>query len=122
MSRPRRYLFRFLGLAAVLLISATFAVPLIAGYGKAGELSRAAYDRIKLGMARPEAEAVLGDWPRQGVRAHGDCVTVGWEAPDGATIEVDFDARGRVTGKQIAEDDSSLAERVKRLVMRFPFR
>jgi hypothetical protein len=72
-------------------------------------------------MARPEAEAVLADWPRQLVRRHGDSVTVGWEAPDGATIEVDFDARGRVTGKQIAEVDPSLPARMDRLIRRLSF-
>jgi hypothetical protein len=108
-------------LAGVLLLSASLVAALLVVRIPRGEPSRKAYDRIKIGMARPEAEAILGDWTRQLVRRHRDTVTVGWEGPDGATIEVDFDARGRVAGKQIAENDRPLAEVVQRLLKHVQF-
>jgi YD repeat-containing protein len=74
-----------------------------------------------MGMARQEAEAILGDWPRRLARSHSDSVTVGWEAPDGATIEVDFNSHGRVTGKHFAESDQSFSGRIERIISRFPF-
>jgi hypothetical protein len=111
----------FLGSSAGLLLGAAAAAALLVGAGSGGAASRAAYERVKIGMVRPEAEAALGDWPHEVVRSGAGWVTVGWEAPDGATIEVDFDGRGRVTGKQIAEADSSLAGRARHLLRYLPF-
>ena len=94
-------------LAGFPLILVILATAFLIGYGVADEPSRATYDRIKMGKTRQGAETILGDWPRQLVREHRGSVTVGWEAPDGAMIEVDFDPRGRVTGKHFAESDGS---------------
>jgi hypothetical protein len=109
---------RCLSLAACLVISAILAIPLLVGFGNAGESSRATYDRIKMGMTRPEAEAIQGNWPQRWVRSHRVSVTVAREAHDGAMIEVDFDSNGRVTGKAFSEGDQSLAARMKRFVER----
>ena len=122
MPSPRRLLRRCLYLAGFLLIPAILAIPLFVGFGNAGEPSRATYDRIKMGMTRQEAEAILGDWPQRWVSSHRDFVTVGREAADGAMIEVDFDSGGKVTGKHFSEGDQSLAARMKRLRERLHLR
>ncbi|HEX5272771.1 MAG TPA: hypothetical protein VFW33_19875 [Gemmataceae bacterium] len=110
----------FLGSAAGVMLATTVAAALLAGAWSGGDTSRAAYERVKIGMARPEAEAALGDWPHEPVRAGARWVTVAWEVPDGGTIEVDFDARGRVTGKHVTEADTSLAGRARRLLRHLP--
>jgi hypothetical protein len=112
----------FLASAALLLLGTAAAAALLAGAGAGGDPSRAAYERVRIGMARPEAEAAFGDWPHAEARAGAGWVTVGWEAPDGATIEVDFDARSRVTGKHIAETDSWLVGEMHRLASRVRLR
>jgi hypothetical protein len=116
MPLPSRLWRPCLSLAGCLILTATLTAALLAVRGPAGEPSRAAYDRIKMGMPRGEAETVLGDWPRQLVRRNDGAVTFAWEAPDGATIEVDFDSRGRVTGKQIAADGRPFRARVERFI------
>jgi hypothetical protein len=122
MPSPSRSLRPFLGLAAGLLMSAVLVTTLLVGSGNAAETSRLTYDEIRMGMARQEAEAILGDWPQRLARADRTSATVEWEAPDGSRIEVDFNSDGRVTGKHIAEFDPSLPARMKRLVNRFVFR
>ncbi len=122
MSSSSRGLRLCLGLSGGLLLSAAVASALLVSAGDADEPSRAVYDRIKMGMAQQEAEAILGDWPQHLMRGRADSITVGWEAPDGAMIEVDFDAHDRVTGKHFAEGDQPFAARMKRIIKRFPFR
>jgi hypothetical protein len=120
MPSPSRPLWVGYVLAGCLLLSATLMAALLVVNGSAAESSRTTYDQIKMGMLRPEAEAILNDWPQRLVRASKAMATVEWEAPDGARIEVDFAPNGRVTGKHFAESDQRLSARMRRLIKRFP--
>ncbi len=113
---PRWFFVSAAGLLLATVVTAAFLVRTRPG----SEPSRAAYERVKIGMTRHDAEAIFGEWPQRPVRRGAESMTVAWDAPDGGNVAVDFDSRDRVWGKQITEADTSLAGQARRLLRRLP--
>jgi hypothetical protein len=105
--------------AALLLVAALAAVALFLSWG-AESAERADYGRVEVGMTEQEVQAVLG---RRFTMKDSNNVTwwqVSWHSDNGARVNVQFDAGGRVAVTEFREGDLSLRGKVKRFIEGLP--
>jgi hypothetical protein len=107
---------RRLCVAGLLLVAVALGVLLALTAPGPLDVARAKYQRIKVGMTRAQVKAILSDVPPGAVMSSRQLNSTWWYDPrSGATISVDCDSAGRVTGMEFEEGDQSFRAQVERL-------
>jgi hypothetical protein len=100
----------------LLLVATALVVVLVLTAPGPLDVAREKCQRIKVGMTPAQVRAILNDMPPGAVMSSRQLHVTWWYDPrSGATIAVDCDSAGRVTGVEFEEGDQSFPAQVGRL-------